>query len=142
MRRNLTPEDLGNLLSQPKLSVLATYRADGTVLLSPVWHEWRDGGFTVIIGGGGDPKFRHLQRDPRASIVLAEDVRPYRGIEIRGKATILPSDGLVTLQRIASIYLGETEGRAYTQGVDPATQVIIRIVPGVLRAWDFADEAG
>lgn len=139
MRRNLSPADLGDLLSQPKLSVLATHRVDGTILLSPVWYEWRDGGFTVITSEG-DIKLRHLRRDPRTSIVLAEDVRPYRGIEVRGEANILPGDGIVTLQRIASIYLGDAGGRAYAEGTDPTTHVIIRIVPGVLRAWDFADE--
>ena len=139
MRRNLAPEDLGYLLSQPKLSTLATHRADGTILLSPVWHEWIDGGFTVLTSEG-DVKLRHLRRDPRTSIVLAEDVPPYRGIEIRGEAKILPGDGIVTLQRIASIYLGEAGGRIYAEATDPSIHVIIRIVPGVLRAWDFADE--
>jgi PPOX class probable F420-dependent enzyme len=139
MRRNLTPDDLGYLLSQPKLSILATHRADGTIMLSPVWHEWIDGGFTVITSEG-DLKLRHLRRDPRTTIVVAEDVPPYRGIEIRGEAIISPGDGIVTLQRIASIYLGEAGGRTYAEATDPSTHVIIRIVPGVLRAWDFADE--
>src|SRR6476661_3230538 len=79
MRRNLAPEDLGYLLTQPKLSTLATHWPDGTILLSPVWHEWIDGGFTVLTSEG-DVKLRHLRRDPRTSIVLAEDVPPYRGI--------------------------------------------------------------
>ena len=40
-------DDLGDLAELCLLAVLATYRSDGTVLLSPVWHEWRDGGFQV-----------------------------------------------------------------------------------------------
>jgi hypothetical protein len=48
VRKNLGPDDLGDLLEQPLVAVLATYRRDGTVLLSPVWHEWQDGGFNVI----------------------------------------------------------------------------------------------
>ena len=43
MRKGLAPEDLGDLLEQPSVAVLPTYRRDGTVLLSP-WHEWQDGG--------------------------------------------------------------------------------------------------
>jgi hypothetical protein len=42
MRKGLKPDDLGDLLELPVLAVLATYRRNGTVLLSPVWHEWRD----------------------------------------------------------------------------------------------------
>lgn len=47
MRKGLTPEELGDLLELPLVAVLATYRRDGSVLLSPVWHQWRDGGFDV-----------------------------------------------------------------------------------------------
>jgi hypothetical protein len=49
MRRSLCPEDLGDLLELPLVAVLATYRRDGTALLSPVWHEWRDGGSALQI---------------------------------------------------------------------------------------------
>jgi hypothetical protein len=39
MRKDLGPQNLGDLLEQPLVAVLATtYRADGTALLSPVWH--------------------------------------------------------------------------------------------------------
>ncbi len=71
MRTDLTLEDLGGLLDEPLVAVLATLRRDGSVLLSPVWHEWRDGGFNVWIGVD-DVKFRHLRHDPRATIVVAE----------------------------------------------------------------------
>ena len=50
MRKDLTLEDLGDLVELRLLAVLATHRRDGTVLLSPVWHEWRDGGFQVVTG--------------------------------------------------------------------------------------------
>jgi hypothetical protein len=49
MRTNLTVADLGDLLDQPLAAVLATLRTDGTVLLSPVYHEWRDGGFNTAL---------------------------------------------------------------------------------------------
>jgi hypothetical protein len=71
-------DDLGDLTGLRLLAVLATYRRDGTVLLSPVWHEWRDGGFHVVTGSR-DVKAAHLRRDPRASIVVCEHCPPYRG---------------------------------------------------------------
>jgi len=78
MRRNLAIDDLGDLVALRLLAVLSTYRHDGTVLLSPVWHEWRDGGFSVVTGSR-DVKAAHLRRDPRASIVVCEHTPPYRG---------------------------------------------------------------
>ena len=52
------------LLEALTCATLATYRRDGTVLLSPVWHEWHAGGFTVHLGAGGI-NARLLRRDPR-----------------------------------------------------------------------------
>jgi hypothetical protein len=67
MREGLSPDDLDGLLERPLVAVLATYRANGDVLLSPVWHRWREGGFDVVTGGD-DVKVRHLRGDPgRAS---------------------------------------------------------------------------
>ena len=41
MRKHLAIEELGDLVELPLLAVLATHRRDGSVLLSPVWPEWR-----------------------------------------------------------------------------------------------------
>ena len=138
MRKGLTVEDLGDLASRPLLAVLATYRADGTVLLSPVWHEWADGGFTVVTRSD-DIKVKHLRRDPRASIVLCEHAPPYRGVEVRATAQLITGAGIGgAVERIASRYLGEQAGAAYAgQGAD---DLMIRLEPGTLRAWDFTDD--
>jgi len=79
MRTNLTVEDLGDLLDRPLIAVLATLRTDGTVLLSPVYHEWRYEG-------------------PEEA---ATDVEAVRGGD-----------------------------------------VIVRVEPGDIHAWDYADELG
>jgi PPOX class probable F420-dependent enzyme len=136
VRKNLPVEDLGDLLERPLVAVLATYRANGDVLLSPVWHEWRDGGFDVITGSGG-VKVRHLRRDPRAGLVVHEHVPPYRGVEVRCRARLLPA-GPDVVRRIAVRYLGEAEGTAWAEASDDDT--LLRLEPGELRAWDFADE--
>jgi PPOX class probable F420-dependent enzyme len=135
VRKHLQPEELGDLLEQPLVAVLATYRRDGSVLLSPVWHQWRDGGFDVV-SGGRDVKVQHLRRDPRASIVVYEHVPPYRGIELRTEARLESAGN--TVRRIAIRYLGERDGAAYADsGVD---DTLIRLEPGHVRAWDFADQ--
>jgi PPOX class probable F420-dependent enzyme len=137
MRKGLTPEELGDLLELPLLAVLGTYRRDGAVMLSPVWHEWRDGGFDVMTGSR-DGKAWHLRRDPRASIVVCEDVPPYRGIEIRTTARLsVLADGSA-VSRIAARYLGQEAGDRYAETA--GDDLLIRLVPGDLRAWDFADD--
>jgi PPOX class probable F420-dependent enzyme len=137
MRKGLRPDDLGDLLELPLLAVLATYRRDGTVMLSPVWHEWRDGGFDVMTGSR-DGKAGHLRRDPRASIVVCEHVPPYRGIEIRTRAHLSPLGDGAVVSRIAARYLGQEEGDRYAETA--GDDLLIRLEPGELRAWDFSDD--
>jgi PPOX class probable F420-dependent enzyme len=137
MRRGLTVNDLGDLVELRLLAVLATYRPDGTVLLSPVWHEWRDGGFQVVTGSQ-DVKAAHLRRDPRASIVVCEHSRPYRGVELRGRVQLRTAGADAAVRRIASRYLGPEAGAAYAETA--GDDLIIRLEPGDLRAWDFTDE--
>jgi len=140
VRTNLTVGGLGDLLEEPLVAVLATLRGDGTVLLSPVWHEWRDGGFNVWIEQQ-NVKARHLRRDPRATIVVAESDPPLRAIEVRGPARFLEEGVTETALRIATRYLGPEEAAADVEALRGA-DVIVRIEPGVIRAWDFADEYG
>jgi PPOX class probable F420-dependent enzyme len=137
MRRDLGVDDLGDLVSLPLLAVLATYRKDASVLLSPVWHEWRDGGFDVVTTSAG-VKARHLRRQPSASLVVCEPTPPYRGVEARCRVLLLTAGVEEAAARIASRYLGPEAGPAYaaTTGDD----LLLRLEPDTLRAWDFADE--
>jgi PPOX class probable F420-dependent enzyme len=139
VRKGLTPDDLGDLLELPLVAVLATYRRDGTVLLSPVWHEWRDNGFNVVTGSR-DVKAAHLRREPRASIVVCDDQPPYRGLELRATARLrMLEDGSI-VRRIATRYLGAEAAERYVQtGGD---DLLVRLEPGDIRAWDFADYFG
>jgi PPOX class probable F420-dependent enzyme len=136
VRRNLEISDLGDLVELPLVAVLATYRRDGTVLLSPVWHEYRDGGFSVCTSTH-DIKARHMRNDPRAVFLLAESQPPYRGVELTTQPTFAQDNFHETLLRVAVRYLGEAEGRAYVESA--SDDVVVRFVPGQVRAWDFAD---
>jgi PPOX class probable F420-dependent enzyme len=141
VRKGLSVAALGDLLERPFNATLATYRRDGSVLLSPVWHEWHDGGFSIITGAD-DVKLRHIERRRSAVAVVSDNDFPFRGIEVSAEPTIARDAefGLLTLSRIARRYLGETRGRAYAER-ESHGMVVIRLVPGELRTWDFADDA-
>ncbi len=141
MRKGLSVAELGDLLERPFNATLATYRRDGSVLLSPVWHEWRDGGFSIFTGEG-DIKLRHLERHGRAAAVVSDNELPFRGVEVSGSPTIVRDQQFAreTCRRIAARYLGEQRARAYLQEGAGQDVVVIRLVPGRLRTWDFADD--
>ena len=137
MRTNLTVGDLGDLLDKPLVAVLATLRTDGSVLLSPVYHEWRDGGFNIWVEQE-NVKARHLRRDPRATILVAESDPPLRAVEVRGRARFIEQGVSETALRIVTRY---EDGAADVEALGGA-DVIIRIEPGDIRVWDYADEFG
>jgi PPOX class probable F420-dependent enzyme len=137
MRRDIPLSDLADFLALPIVAVLATYRRDGSVLLSPVWHQWRDGGFEVV-SAPNDIKVRHLRRDPRASILVYDNEPPYRGVEIRTTAQLSEIDRADVVLEMSVRYLGQQAGEAYA--ADSADSVLIRLEPGNVRTWDFADD--
>jgi PPOX class probable F420-dependent enzyme len=140
VRKDLSIDELGDLLERPFNATLATYRRDGSVLLSPVWHEWRDGGFSIFTGET-DVKLRHIEQQGRAAAVVSDNEVPFRGIEVSGSPTIVrdPEFARDAFRRIATRYLGEQQAKVYMASVTGG-MVVIRLVPGRLRTWDFADD--
>lgn len=140
MRTNLTLEDVGDLLERPILAVLATHRKDGTILLSPVWHEWTDGGFSMAVWAN-DIKARNVRRDPRATVLVADQNAPYAGVEVRGEATVAKSADLMPMvRRCALRYVGGAAGAAYADSFEGVDLELIRLEPGRIRIWDFKDD--
>jgi len=134
-RRRL--DELGDLLELPYCAVLSTHREDGSDLLSPVWHEYLDGGFNVCVPVG-DVKLRHLARDPRASIVVFDHAAPGRGFEVRGIVRLLEDTGRAISRRITLRYMDEERAGPYLEKVPP--MVVVRL-EGIERGWDFREEA-
>ena len=141
MRRGLSPADLGDLFDQPRAAVLSMLRADGTIFSRPVWHEFIDGRF-VFQFPDGDRKIDLLQRDPRATAVLAEDAYPYRAIQVRGR---------IRMTRDRYRERGAAICRRYVAAFDPGTDVsaylsaeagvIAELDADVTTCWDYADDS-
>jgi len=140
VRKGLSVAELGDLLERPLNATLATYRRDGSVLLSPVWHEWQDGGLNIVTTAD-DIKARHIERQKRASAVVSDNDFPFRGIEISCEPILVRDAdvGRETMVRIARRYLGEARVAKYAANVTDE-MIVIRMVPGELRTWDFADD--
>ncbi len=138
MRRNLRPEDLGGLLEQPLNAIVGIHRLDGSVLLPPDWHLFRDGAFLFQVPGG-DRRIGMLERDPRVSLIVAEDAFPYRAIEASGRARV-SSDGYDQIGRaIVRRYVAAHDPRADVADDLLDGGVIVRLDHDAIRAWDYAD---
>ena len=138
MNRGLAPDQLDGLLDEVRLATLATVRQDGSVMLSPIWYIWEDDGFTLAMAAS-DGKLKHIARNPRVTIVVAEDALPYRGFELRGLATLTDHPYVPTSRRMANRYVGAKGESFYS---DSHAGVVVRIESGDRRGWDFRDDLG
>lgn len=128
----LTPSALTAFLTEPLVATLATYKRDGSVLLSPVWQEWTGTAFHVLLGRT-DVKARHVRRAPRVGIVVYEQVPPYRGVEAAGTATLVEDSYGELLARMAPRYLPAGLPDALARD-----GVVLTLTPSRLRSWSFA----
>jgi uncharacterized protein len=134
--RRIDVDMLGDLFDQPWLATLATYRKDGTALLSPVWFAWDGTAFLVSLVHG-DWKELHLRRNPRASLLIAEEASyPGRAVEAAGTAHVTPDPSAVAIRRIAARYLGEELGERWVSQYPEFEWDLMRLVPEKIRALD------
>jgi hypothetical protein len=138
VRRNLQPGELGDLLDRPLNAVLGLHRLAGSILLTPVWHLFKQGSFYIQVPGG-DRKIAMLTHDPRCSILVAENEHPYRAIEARGEGRMSTDDytdlGIEIVRRYVDAY--DPGGNAADYLLDGG--IIVRIDPTTIRAWDYSD---
>jgi len=141
MRRNLGPQELGNLLELPLNAILALHRADGSVLQTPVWHRWTGTQFVFYVPAG-DRKTDLLRRDPRISFIVADSAYPFRTMQVEGTARVR-TDGFRSVAReIATRYVTAHDPDAKVDDyIGSDDGVWVEVFADRVRAWDYADAA-
>jgi PPOX class probable F420-dependent enzyme len=130
-------DDFFTLLEAASPAVLATYRKDGSALVTPVWFRFHAGAFEVVIAKG-DVKLGHLARDPRCILVVFESVPPFRGLEVRGEAELAELDVTPVRAAIAARYLGSSaDGEAFAAERRSKPGVLLRL-SAEPRTWSLA----
>jgi len=128
-----------SLLDDPSPAVLVLRREDGGPLVSPVWYRVAEDVIEIVVAIT-DGKLEHLRRDPRCTVMVFEAVPPFRGVQARGVATLLPDEGARTRLAIASRYLGPERGPRYADIERRPPGVVVRLPLADARAWDLADK--
>jgi len=139
--RSRSLADMADFLQGKSLAVMATTRRDGTPLLSPVWYEYSDGVFRVVVNQG-DSKDRHLQRNRWLTLVVAEQAFPYRGVEVAGNAELTEAGSAEATTRMARRYLTPEAARTYLAKTSAIPGRLVNLRPERIRAWDFLDYRG
>jgi PPOX class probable F420-dependent enzyme len=103
---NLNDPDVRALLEAPNFAVISTHNEDGSVHSTVVWMHPEDGALAVNSAIGRRwPS--NLQRDPRATVVVADANNPYRFVEIRGRASAITEGAEQHIDALAKKYLGQ-----------------------------------
>jgi hypothetical protein len=136
MKLSETAEATQSLLDAPSAAVMTLYDADGEAVVSPVWFRVNEGAFEVVMAIG-DRKLVHLQGDPRCVLLIFEAVPPFRGVQVRGRATLTPDHGSEARLAIASRYLGAERGRRYADIDRRPPGVVVSLPTADARTWDL-----
>ena len=123
-------------LATKDIVLLATIRADGTPLITPMWFL-HDGDALVLISVENSHKVRNLRRDPRLHIVAESGTRgDIKGVSVRGRAEFLPdsADRRALATRLLDKYHPHLE-RLWSGRAMPANRVMFRVAPEHVHAW-------
>lgn len=139
MKLDLAAAELQSLLDSPSPATLTLKGEDGEAVTSPVWFRVEGEAFEVVVAVT-DRKLEHLRRDPHATLLIFEAVRPFRGVQVHGRVAIEADDGARVRLAIASRYMGAENGRAYADLAVRPPGVVVRLPLRSAWAWDLADK--
>lgn len=132
----MTPEQIEEYLREPHIADLATVRPDGSPHVAPVWFHY-DGDKIKVIAEKSAVKIGNIRHEPRVSLSIATDQRPYVYVIINGTAE-LSEDGIPELVRNMAVnYQGKEEGERYAERVlQEMDFYVITVTPSKVTGWE------
>lgn len=131
----MTPDQIETYLSKPHIADLATVRPDGSPHVAPVWFLYEDG-VVKVLAETGSVKIKNLKSEPRVSVSIATDQRPYEYVIVIGVAEVSGGDISDIMRRISVHYQGREEGERYAEmTLRELDLCLITISPSKLIGW-------
>jgi PPOX class probable F420-dependent enzyme len=141
MPHAMTPNEIRDFLGRgTRTAKVATSLPDGQPHVMPVWFVL-DGEELVFTTWGNSVKGRNLRRDPRAAVIVDDEVAPYAFVHIRGHVTL--SEDLDELLRFATAiggrYMGAERAEEFGRRNAVPGELLVRLRPErVIAAADVA----
>jgi len=92
----------------PFVGVVTTLRKDGSPHSTVVWVDVEDGKVSFNTATGR-AKPEHLERDPRASLLVVDPNDAYRWVAISGSAEVTEEGADAQIDKLAKKYIGKDE---------------------------------
>ena len=117
----------------PYVGIVTTLRQDGSPHSTIVWVDVEDGkpSFNTALGRA---KPNHLQRDPRASLLVVDPNDSYKWVAVSGHAQLTEDGADAQIDKLAKKYLGKDE---YPWRKPAETRVKVLIEPEQVDASGF-----
>jgi PPOX class probable F420-dependent enzyme len=105
---NLQDQQVQELLSRPNHAVVSTFNKDGSILSTVAWVN-TEGDALAVNSAIGRLWPANLQRDPRVTLLIAEDGNPYNYVEVRGTATAAREGADEHINVLTNKYINQDE---------------------------------
>jgi len=138
----MAPDEVRAFLSHgTRTAKVATSGPGGQPHVMPVWFVL-DGEEVVFTTWGDSVKGRNLRRDPRAAVVVDEEVAPYAFVHLRGHVTLSEDLGELVCfaTAIAGRYMGADRAGEFGRRNAVPGELLVRLRPE--RVIATADLAG
>jgi PPOX class probable F420-dependent enzyme len=107
-RERLSEAQLRFLDENPFVGVATTIRPDGSPHSTVVWVGVEDGGVSFNTEEGR-AKVRHLDDEPRMSLLVLDPSDPYRWVAVSGTTELTTEGAREQIDKLAKKYLGKDE---------------------------------
>jgi PPOX class probable F420-dependent enzyme len=122
-------------LLEGQFATLATISVDGRPQLSEVWFLVEDGTVRLSLNTARQ-KVKNLSENAACTVFLLDLANPYRYLEIRGDAEVVPDTEYAFADRVGAKY--QADLRVHDAPGD--TRVIVSIRPARINAVDMGDD--
>ena len=142
MPHTMTPDEIRAFLNHgTRTAKLATSGPGGQPHVMPVWFVL-DGEELVFTTWGDSVKGRNLRHDPRAAVIVDDEVAPYAFVHIRGRVTLSenPEELLGLATAIGGRYMGADRAAEFGRRNAVPGELLVRLRPELVIA--AADVAG
>jgi PPOX class probable F420-dependent enzyme len=130
--RTLDAEQIRAFLTEgTRTAKVAVVRKDGSPLVTPVWFLVEVDGTIVFTTGERSVKGRALGRDPRVSLCVEDDERPFGFVRVDGVAELSedPEELRLFATRIAERYMGAGRAAEFGERNSAPGEIVVRVRP-------------
>jgi PPOX class probable F420-dependent enzyme len=132
-QQKLKEQEKQFLDENPFVGVVTTLRADGSPHSTVVWVDVEDGkpSFNTALGRA---KPKHLQHDPRASLLVIDPNDAYKWVAVSGRTKLTEDGADAQIDKLAKKYIGKDE---YPWRKPTETRVKVLIEPEKVDSYGF-----